>query len=136
MKRTLCILLSLLTLLLAACGSSEPKSAFDEYGLTLSKTVRNDKTGNWRIAKTASSLVIADHAVEYYNEFFEDDSEIHFVINFTTKTTTRITSDGTNLYVTVFEYVDGEEHDANILPSGQILAEYIVDIKTGNRETL
>ena len=36
--------------------------------VTFSKTVRNDVTGNWRLAKLASSEDIVDHAVEYYKE--------------------------------------------------------------------
>ena len=33
--------------------------------------------------------------------------------------------------VSVFEYVKKEEHDANLLFSGQLLKEYLVDKETG-----
>ena len=39
-----------------------------------------------------------------------------------------------NLYVSEYEYVDGEEHDAKIMFSGTHLLDYIVYIDNGDIE--
>ena len=41
---------------------------------------------------------------------------------------------GGNLDVTVQDYVSKEEHDAKVLGSGEVLAEYFVDKNTGEIE--
>lgn len=99
--------------------------------LFFEKTVRNDVTGKWRIAKTASSLVVSENAVEYYNEMFSSDDEIHGIWNATLNTTTKISKSSNLLFVDTYEYVDGEEHDANLLFSGMLLTSEIIDINTG-----
>lgn len=93
--------------------------------------VQNDVTGNWRRAATSDSLAPAEYALEYYNEMFHSDDEVHAIWNATLKTTTRITYSGGLLFVDTFEYVDGEEHDAKILFSGPQLDSRIIDIATG-----
>lgn len=99
--------------------------------IQFSDSVRNDVTGNWRIATTADSFVPADYALEYYNEMFSSDDEIHSIWNATLGTTTRISVALGMLYVDTLEYVDGEEHDANIMFSGTLLDSRIIDIETG-----
>lgn len=152
------LLILILALLLSACSSAtptstpeptpvqtvdptpeptpEPVSVFADYQILFTKSVRNDSTGKWRVATTASSLVISDYAVDYYKEYFSSDDEIHFFVNLSLKTTTRITCSGSNLYVSVFEYVQGEEHDAKVLPGGAKLENYIVNIETGEKEAV
>ena len=49
--------------------------------------VNNDVTGRWRLCEVYSTEKVADHAVTYYRAYFEDDNEIHAVINFMQKTT-------------------------------------------------
>lgn len=93
--------------------------------------VRNDVTGNWRRSTTSDSFAPADYALEYYQEMFSSDDEIHSVWNATLNTTTRITASGGLLFVDTFEYVDGEEHDAKSMFSGQLLDSRIIDIETG-----
>ena len=100
-------------------------------------SVRNDKTGNWRYsAFSESGLDISEYALSYYNEYFESDSEIHAVVNFADKTTTRISYTSGMLFVTVLEYVDGEEHDAALLFSGDVISDYIVYTDNGDIEAL
>ena len=94
-------------------------------------SVRNDVTGNWRRSATSSSLVPADYAFEYYTEMFSSDDEIHAIWNATLKTTTSISVVFNLLYVDTREYVDGEEHDAKIMFSGELLDSRIIDIETG-----
>lgn len=70
-------------------------------------------------------------ALDYYKHYFKDDKEIHAIVNFNYNTTTKISVVGSKLDVSVFEYVKKEEHDANLLFSGQLLKEYLVDKETG-----
>ena len=93
--------------------------------------VRNDVTGNWRRAATSDSLVPADYALEYYNEMFSSDEEIHSIWNATLKTNTRIMLFGNLLFVDTLEYVEGEEHDAKKMFSGDVLDSKVINIETG-----
>ncbi len=99
--------------------------------LNFSDSVRNDVTGKWRLATTADSMAPADCALEYYEALFSSDDEIHAVWNATLGTMTRITASGGLLFVDTLEYVKGEEHDANLLFSGELLDSRIYDIATG-----
>lgn len=98
--------------------------------------VRNDTTGNWRISLIAENIDMSEYALDYYKQYFTDDSEIHFIVNFNYNTTTKIMVMGSDLDVTVQEYVAKEEHDANTLGSGTVLAEYLVDKETGEVEKI
>ena len=49
--------------------------------------VRNDVTGNWRIATIAENIEMQDYALDYYKEYFKSDDEIHAIVNFNYKTT-------------------------------------------------
>lgn len=96
--------------------------------------VRNDTTGKWRISLIAENIDMSEYALDYYKQYFTDDSEIHFIVNFNYNTTTKIMVMGGDLDVTVQEYVAKEEHDAKMLGSGTVLAEYFVNIETGELE--
>ena len=100
-------------------------------------TVRNDVTGNWRYSGfSESGIDISEYALNYYNEYFENDNEIHAVINFANKTTSRINYSSGMLFVTVLEYVDGEEHDAKLMFSGDVLQDFIVYTDNGDIEQI
>ena len=114
--------------------NAEP-SALDGITFTVSK-VRNDVTGNWRISCIAENIDMSEHALDYYKQYFTDDSEIHFIVNFNNNTTTKIMNMSGLLDVTVQDYVSKEEHDANVLGSGTLLAEYFVDKETGEIEKI
>lgn len=98
--------------------------------------VRNDTTGNWRISLIAENIDMSEYALDYYKQYFTDDSEIHFIVNFNYNTTTKIMVVGGDLDVTVQDYVSKEEHDAKILGSGTVLAEYFVNKDTGEIEKI
>lgn len=122
--------------------SAEPESAvnteaspLDGIKFSVSK-VRNDNTGNWRISLIAENIDMSEYALDYYKQYFTDDSEIHFIVNFNYNTTTKIMNMGGQLDVTVQDYVPKEEHDANTLGSGTVLAEYFVDKETGEVEKI
>lgn len=98
--------------------------------------VRNDVTGNWRISTIAESIDIQEYAVSYYNKYFTNDTEIHAIVNFTYNTTTKISIMGNLLDVCIYDYVDGEEHDAKLLFGGTLLKEYFVNIDNGDIEEI
>lgn len=99
--------------------------------LLFSDSVRNDVTGRWRLSSTSSSMVPADYAMEYYNAMFSSDDEIHGIWNATLNTTTCIKVMSGLLFVDTYEYVDGEEHDANLLFSGALLDSKCINLSTG-----
>lgn len=98
--------------------------------------VPNDVTGNWRVATMAENVEVQDIALDYYKKYFSNDDEIHAIVNFNYKTTTKISVMGDLLDVSVYEYVDKEEHDANLLFSGMLLKEYHVNKETGAIEEI
>ena len=100
-----------------------------------SDSVRNDTTGKWKISLIADSATPDEYALNYYETLFSSDDEIHAIVNFSLNTTTKISVLYSGvLDVTVLEYVDGEEHDANELFSGMMLDEYWVHTDTGEIE--
>lgn len=98
--------------------------------------VRNDTTGNWKISTIAENVNLEEYALSYYKKYFTDDSQIHGIVNFNYKTTTKISVMGDRLDVTVYEYVDKEEHDAKLLYSGMLLKEYNVYLDNGDIEEI
>lgn len=98
--------------------------------------VNDDVTNNWRLYITSDNdlIDIENHAIDYYNKAFKNDSEVHAIVNFSNRTTTRINSNGSNLYVTIYDYVENEEHSAKTLFSGTQLADYIIYLNTGDIE--
>lgn len=100
------------------------------------KSVINDVTGNWRYATIADDIDIEYYIMSYYKNYFSTDNEVHAIINFTRNTTTRLNYSGGVITVTIMDYVDGEEHDAKKLFSGQVLATYYVYADNGDIEEL
>lgn len=115
-------------------AEEKPDSEIDGIKFTVSK-INNDVTGNWRISSIAEPIVMSDYAVEYYKQFFENNNEIHAIVNFNNNTTTQISTlgaiDPDIIDVTTYEYVKGEEHDAKKLFSGQKLTEHFYNVNTG-----
>ena len=86
------------------------------------REVRNDSTGKWRVAVLSSPDPQDQYAYEYYQRYMKgEDFDNLFIINFTLGTTTQINASADPIVVTVHEYVDGEEHDADLLNSGMDL---------------
>lgn len=94
--------------------------------------VINDVTGNWRISVINKSMNFEEYALSYYKKYFTDDKEIHAIVNFAYMTTTKITATGDMLNVTVYEYVEDEEHDAKKLFSGMLYSEYRIYLDNGD----
>lgn len=99
--------------------------------ISFKTAVRNDATGNWRLSTTADSANVADYAFEYYQKMFSSDEEIHAIWNATLGTMTRISVSGNLLFVDTLEYVKGEEHDAKLMFSGNVLDSKIINLETG-----
>lgn len=100
------------------------------------KKIDNDVTGNWRISTIADNIQMVDYALSYYNRLFMDDEEIHGIVNFNYHTTTNIQYMSGIIFVTVHEYVDGEEHDAKLMFSGMVLEEYMIYPDNGDIEKI
>lgn len=112
------------------------KQIKDDENLVFMGNVRNDVTGNWRLSEYASSDQFQNFALDYYKAFFEDDKEVHAVINMSTKVTASISKIGDTLYISLYEYVDGEEHDAKELFTGMFYKEYWINTITGEIEEI
>lgn len=115
--------------------TQDESTAKDDISFVVTN-VPNDVTGNWRIATIAENIEMQDYALDYYKEYFKSDDEIHAIVNFNYKTTTKISVMGNLLDVSVYEYVDKEEHDAKLLFSGMLLKEYHVNKDTGEIEEI
>lgn len=137
MKKRL-IVAVMCVLILTGCGASDPKKEAqtalkNDISLTwLSSSVRNDTTGKWRVSECLTNKRPSEYAKQYYDAFFASDDEIHAVINFTLNTTNKFTIQSGDLYVDTFEYVQGEEHDANSLFTGNLLHSCQINKETGN----
>lgn len=107
-----------------------------DSSLLFDTSIRNDKTDNWRLARLATNLPITDYALDYYEAYFDNDNEVHAVINFTKNETNNITAGNGMLFIDTHQYVKDEEHDASELFGGPIIAQYIIDLNSGEIEIL
>ena len=98
---------------------------FSEVTGSSPRDVREDTTGNWRILTMAEAVDLEEYILSYADMHMEPE-EVHAIVNFHYKTTTMINDFGSYLSVRVHEYVEKEEHDANVLGSGLFLEEYQV----------
>lgn len=99
--------------------------------------IDNDVTGNWRVSTIANSDVqMEEYALSFHKWKFRSDREIHAIINFSLNTTTKLMVQGDVLVVDVYDYVSGEEHDADLMFSGTQLKEYFVYLDNGDIEEI
>lgn len=111
----------------------------DDLDLEFKGNVKNDKTGKWKYAiLNDSDIDFTEYAVSYYNKHMNLD-ETHAIIVKPDSQTIRINSFKSSpdvVYISVLEYVENEELDADLLFSGTVLKDYMVDLKTGKVEDL
>lgn len=108
------------------------KTIAEDIDVVFSESVPNDVTGKWRLARVATEKEIQTYALEYYNSYFQSDDEIHAVVNTSLRTTNKLTKISSDILdIAIYEYVDKEENDAKILFTGTLLANYQVNIPTG-----
>lgn len=101
-----------------------------------SDSVINDETGKWKISTMSDTADITEYAVGYYQKLFSSDDEIHAIINYATNTTASLSmQQAGTLNISVYEHLDEEEHDAANLFSGALLAEYEINVETGEIQT-
>lgn len=109
-----------------------PKTIADDIDVVFSESVPKDVTGKWRLACVATEKEIQTYALEYYNSYFQSDDEIHAIVNDSLKTTNKLAKISSDILdIAIYEYVDKEENDAKILFTGTLLANYQVNIPTG-----
>ena len=117
-------------------GVSDKILSNDRVNVSCEDSIRNDNTGKWRLARISDSIYIENYALDYYKNYFKSDDEIHAVINFTTNTTAKISCFDGILNVTTYKYIDKEEHDANLLFSGDKISEFLIYIDNGDIERI
>lgn len=118
-----------------AAVQSADTSVLDDMDIKI-QTVRDDVTGNARRTFVTTTKSAEEYAIAYYKEYFESDKEIHFLLNFYSNTMSIISNSGNFLDVRICEHVDGEEHSAKTIGSGQLYAEYYVNLETGEIKQL
>ena len=109
-------------------GVSDKILSKDDIEIDFAGEMQNDVTGRWRLSRVASSFDIKEYAVDYYNNYFKNNKEVHIIVNYSLKTTTTIIYQVGLLYVTVCDYVDKEEFDAHIAGSGTVLEECYITL--------
>lgn len=136
MKKILILLLLFGLIAFTACGSSG--ISVDGIDDPVSPHAMNDDdTGSWKVVTIAQAgLEPEDFAAAYYAACFEDGDTAHWIVNFSTNTTTAISRVGDQVFVTCHEYVDGEEHSAKEIGTGQLYGEWLLDPDTGKMEKL
>lgn len=136
MKKILILLLLFGLIAFTACGSSG--ISVDGIDDPVSPHAMNDDdTGSWKVVTIAQAgLEPEDFAAAYYAACFEDGDTAHWIVNFSTNTTTVISRTGDQVFVTCHEYVDGEEHSAKEIGTGQLYGEWLLDPDTGKMEKL
>ena len=104
--------------------------------ISFSNKVRNDVTGNWRIATTGASGNFTNYAKSYADTYFKSDKEVHVVIIFGNEQTAILNKMGNQLFLTYYNHVKGEEHDAKVIPSGKKQNEFIIYLDNGDIEKI
>lgn len=99
-------------------------------------SVRNDSTGKWKCIMISDSVDITEYALSCRKYYLMLDDAILAIVNTTNKTTTKISYMFGILDVTVHNYVEGEEHDANIMFTGNVINEYWVYVDNGDVELI
>lgn len=103
------------------------------FDVTFYDSFRNDTSGNWRRAMINTTDTIDKFAFDYYKEYFKSDDEVHIVYNTYLNTVTSIRKSSGILFLSITEYVDGEEHDAQKACSGMYYGQYQFDASTGEQ---
>lgn len=102
---------------------------------TFYDSVRNDVTGGWKCLVIASDINITEYALSAYNQYYNGASLL-VIENLTSKECAVITDLGDTLDVSIHEYIDGEEHDANLMASGALISQYWVYTDNGDIENI
>lgn len=113
-------------------GVSDKSLKDDNIKIVFTDSIPYDVTGNWRLARITKDIDIVDYALDYYHTRFRNDNEIHAIVNYTNKTTTKISVMDDLMDVTVHKYVEDEENSARTLFSGKIIESYYIYMDNGD----
>lgn len=108
-----------------------PATSSLDVDVTFSSTFKNDTTGKWRKALVSTSEDIQEYALDYYREYFKSDDEVHVIYNFSLNTVNCLTVNGDTLFISITDYVKGEEHDAKSACGGTHLGDLQISIESG-----
>lgn len=111
-------------------GDAPAASSLD-VDVTFYDTFKNDTTGKWRKALVSTSEDIQEYALDYYQEYFKSDDEVHVIYNFSLNTVNCLTVNGDTLFISITDYVDDEEHDAKAACGGTHLGDLQISIESG-----
>lgn len=119
-------------------STEAPDDAYDapaasslDVDFTFYDTFKNDTTGKWRKALVSTSEDIQEYALDYYQEYFKSDDEVHVIYNFSLNTVNCLTVNGDTLFISITDYVDDEEHDAKAACGGTHLGDLQISIESG-----
>lgn len=108
-----------------------PAASSLDVDVTFYDTFKNDTTGKWRKALVSTSEDIQEYALDYYQEYFKSDDEVHVIYNFSLNTVNCLTVNGDTLFISITDYVDDEEHDAKAACGGTHLGDLQISIESG-----
>lgn len=101
------------------------------FDIMFSSAFRNDTTGRWRKSLVSTNKEIQEYALDYYKQYFKSDDEVHVIYNFSLNTVNCLTVNGDTLFISITDYVDGEEHDAKSACGGTHLGDFQISIDSG-----
>lgn len=114
--------------------ASAPSASSDTINVDFHSSVKNDVTGKWRLAIVDTEAPVNSYVVNYYKNFFKSDDEIHGIINKHDGTTACVSVMLGMFSITVHKYVPGEENDAKLLFSGDVISDEFYNMETGQIE--
>lgn len=112
-------------------SSSSSSSAIDGVVVDYRGKFKDDVTENWRLSTVVTSKPIEDYAFDYYKAYFNNDNEIHWIINYADNTTSRINCMDGYLFVSTYSHVDGEENSAKEIGGGSFISDCTLSAKDG-----
>lgn len=119
---------------LVACGNNEGEIKSDNpyfKDLTFYNEFPNDVTGNWRLAKFDTKDPAEGYIVDYHNDYFKNDKEVHFIYNFELNEVNVVRMfDSNYIELSIRKYIPDEEKDAKVAGSGEVIKECYVNIET------
>ena len=91
----------------------------------------NDVTGNWRMAKFDTEDPAQEYIVDYYNDYFKSDKEIHFIYNFALNEVNVVRMyDSNYIDLSIRKYIPDEERDAKEAGGGELIKECYINTET------
>ncbi len=112
-------------------------SLHTEKGIDFYGNIKNDNDGKWKFAGYSSGDAQENLALDYYKAYFENDDEIHALINYAANNIAKITSmDANTIEVTILDHISDEEQSTKTIFSGKPLKKYWINKNTGAVEEI